>query len=317
MRIDRTHRPWLLISTIVFVVSTLWYVYYVTRGSGALNGPSGSSFPGLTFGIAGTLCMLFAGLLGMRKKVRTWRIGSAQFWMRGHLWLGALALPLIWYHAGFRHGGTMTSLLMWITYAIVASGIVGAVLQHVLPTRMTQALPNETVYEQIDRVSRELAIDAEHVAAVCGPTNGIETSTWRAQCEAAIGARYERSLLSEERKDRLLAGVRDAPLSGSAPLRTFYVEQIRPYVRGEASVATLDDPGRAESIFAQQRLAIPRTLHVPLDELHQICDQVRQLRQQKRLQHWLHGWLLIHVPLSMALLVLAVAHIIVALRYAL
>ena len=36
---------------------------------------------------------------------------------------------------------------------------------------------------------------------------------------------------------------------------------------------------------------------------------------QKRLQHWLHGWLLVHVPLSMALLLLALVHTVVSLRY--
>ena len=186
MRIDRTHRPWLLISIAILAMSSAWYVYYVTRGSGALNGPSGASVPGLTFGIVGTLFMLFAGLLGMRKKVRTWRIGSAQFWMRGHLWLGTLALPLIWFHAGFRHGGTLTSVLMWITYAIVLSGIVGAILQHVLPGRMMRELPNESVYEQIARVRQQLAIDADQVAAICGPSNGDELAPWRTRCTAAI-----------------------------------------------------------------------------------------------------------------------------------
>jgi len=41
----------------------------------------------------------------------------------------------------------------------------------------------------------------------------------------------------------------------------------------------------------------------------------RQLAVQVRLHHWLHGWLLVHVPLSMALLLLSVVHAIVTLRY--
>ena len=38
--------------------------------------------------------MIFAALLGARKKVPVWRVGRAQTWMRGHLWLGVLTLPL-------------------------------------------------------------------------------------------------------------------------------------------------------------------------------------------------------------------------------
>ena len=37
--------------------------------------------------------MIFAGLLAARKKVPVWRLGRAQDWMRGHLWLGLLSLP--------------------------------------------------------------------------------------------------------------------------------------------------------------------------------------------------------------------------------
>ena len=35
---------------------------------------------------------------------------------------------------------------------------------------------------------------------------------------------------------------------------------------------------------------------------------------QTRLQHWLHGWLLIHVPVSMLLIVVTLWHAIVAVR---
>src|SRR6185436_10925046 len=97
----------------VLSASTGWYAHYILH---SMNGPSGGSLPGLVFGSVGFAFILFAGLLGARKRVRTWRIGRAEFWMRGHLWLGGLALPMIWFHGGFRHGGTLTSILMWLTY---------------------------------------------------------------------------------------------------------------------------------------------------------------------------------------------------------
>jgi Fe-S-cluster-containing dehydrogenase component len=43
-------------------------------------------------------------LLSARKRVRTWRIGSAQAWMRVHIWLGLIAVPCIWFHSGFALG---------------------------------------------------------------------------------------------------------------------------------------------------------------------------------------------------------------------
>ncbi len=49
-------------------------------------------------------------------------------------------------------------------------------------------------------------------------------------------------------------------------------------------------------------------------QLAQIDLQCRRLRRQQSLQRWLSGWLLVHVPLSMVLLLLTAIHIIMALR---
>jgi hypothetical protein len=260
--------------------------------------------------------MLFAGLLGMRKRLRTWRIGRAEFWMRGHLWLGTLALPMIWFHGGFRHGGTVTTILMWLTYAIVVSGIVGALLQHFLPRVMMQAVQDETIYEQIPQVISHLRTEAEDVVAICGPDNGEELRDWRQRRKASLEQRAGTFLITRERCDQLVAALGAAPAEGSAPLKSFYHDQVKPYLEAPAMASTaLRDSVRASSIFAQQRFLLPPPLHESLADLGRICDEVRQLHSQQRMHRWLHGWLLIHVPLAMVLLVLAVVHVIVALRY--
>jgi hypothetical protein len=316
MKIDRSHRPWLIFSVVVLVISGAWYWYDVTRGRGALNGPSGGSFSGITFGIIGSLFMLFAGLFTLRKRLRTWRIGRAEFWMRGHLWLGTLALPMIWFHGGFRHGGTVTSVLMWITYAIVISGIVGALLQHFLPRAMMQSVQDETVYEQIPQVLKHLETEADDVVAICGPDNGEDLRDWRQRRKASLEQRAGTFLITRERCEQLVATLGAAPAEGSAPLRSFYQDQVKPYLEAPATKGTaLADQVRSNSTFAQQRFLLPPTLYESLADLQRICDEVRQLQAQQRMHRWLHGWLLIHVPLAMALLVLAVFHVIVALRY--
>ncbi|HEY7088474.1 MAG TPA: hypothetical protein VH518_10320 [Tepidisphaeraceae bacterium] len=314
MKIDRSHRPWLIFSVVLLVLSGAWYWYDVTRGPDSLNGPSGGSATGITFGIIGSAFMLFAGLFTMRKKIRTWRIGRAEFWMRGHLWLGTLALPMIWLHGGFRHGGTLTTALMWITYAIVLSGIFGAILQHFLPRVMTQQVKDESIYEQIPRVIGHLNTEAEDVVAVCGPENGEELEQWRQRRKAAIEERTDRFLLTSQRCSELVAILSAAPVEGSGPLREFYKSQVKPYLSG-TQAAVLEDAGRSGAVFSQQRYLLPPPLHEPLADLQRICDEVRELHTQQRMHRWLHGWLLIHIPLAMALLVLAVVHVIVALRY--
>jgi len=52
-----------------------------------------------------------------------------------------------------------------------------------------------------------------------------------------------------------------------------------------------------------------------LRDLEEICEERRQFLVQRRLHLWLHSWLLVHVPLSFALLVLAAVHAVLSLRY--
>ena len=43
-------------------------------------------------------------------------------------------------------------------------------------------------------------------------------------------------------------------------------------------------------------------------------DERRRPDLQTKLQHWLHGWLLIHVPISLLLTILTLWHAIIAVR---
>ncbi len=57
-------------------------------------------------------------------------------------------------------------------------------------------------------------------------------------------------------------------------------------------------------MFQQLRVLLPQNLHSSVDDLENICEEKRQLDQQSRLHKILHGWLLVHIPLSYALLLL-------------
>src|SRR6185503_1815483 len=81
MLIDAGHRRWIVASLLILAVATAFYVPYVRA---ALNGPSGGSLHGLVYGIVGFAFMIFAGLLGARRRVPTWRIGRGTLWLRGH-----------------------------------------------------------------------------------------------------------------------------------------------------------------------------------------------------------------------------------------
>src|ERR1700682_3626939 len=167
MRIDESHRSWIIATLIILGLSIALYVPYSLS---APNGPRGGSVPGLIFGIAGYAFMLFAGLLGARKKVPIWRIGRAQTWMRGHIWLGLLSLLLILFHGGFAFRGALTLVLMLLFFIVIGSGVLGAMVQHYVPSLMIARVPMETIYEEIPHVRAQLRDEADQLAAsICGP----------------------------------------------------------------------------------------------------------------------------------------------------
>jgi hypothetical protein len=294
LRIDRTHRTWLIASLIFLSLATAIYLAYATTSP---SGPSGGSGIGLMFGIVGSIFMIFAGLLAARKKVPVWRLGRAQAWMRGHLWLGTLSLPIIFFHAGFRFGGLLTTVLMVLLIIVVVSGIFGAALQHYMPPLMTTRIPMETIFEQIDRVRAQLIAEAdEMVETVCGP----------------LTPKRAESAASEQTRAATAITVATATI----PLCNFYSREMRPFLQnGRIQNPALASRAKAAGVFEGLRMLLPGDLHSMVKHLEEICEEERQFRRQIRYHHWLHGWLMLHVPLSLALLLLGCAHAIMALRY--
>jgi len=293
MRIDRTHRSWEIATAVLAAAATVIYILYAVESP---SGPRGGSALGLAFGITGYALMLYAGLLGARKKVPTWRIGRAQTWMRGHIWLGSLSLLLILFHGGFAFRGPLTAVLMILFFIVIASGWVGALIQHFVPSMMTERVPMETIYEEIPHVRAQLCQEADKLAAsVCGPIGAESVAE-----ESAGGVA---TLVEIEQEDR-------------ARFRDVYLRKVRPYLADpEGPHAELSDGNRTAEVFDSLRRLLASPVHGVLDDLENICEEEHQLSRQIRIYRWLHGWLLVHVPLSIALLVLGGVHAVMALRY--
>jgi hypothetical protein len=310
MRIDRTHRRWAVSTAAVLLLAVALYIPAAFRPTP----PAGGSFQGLAFGIAGFGLMLYAGLLGARRKVRVWRLGRAQTWMRGHLWLGLLSLPIVLLHSGLSFGAGLTSVLMWLLLVVVLSGLAGAWLQHTMPRRLLREVPMETIFEQIDRVRVQLLSEADTVVAeACGKLEIEAVPPSR-----VVTTRRDATAMLEQGRSAAAAALATTARNGaeeSSHLREFYTTEVRPFIERPAAGHPLAGAAFSGGRFAKVRALVPPELHPAIADLENICEEERQLIRQARLHRILHGWLLVHVPLSLALLALAVIHIVVALRY--
>ena len=280
--------------------------------------PTGSSPLGLTLGIAGGLIIVFEMLLWVRKKLRGWRgfppLGSAQWWMRWHIWLGILSLPLIVFHTGLVFwGGAFATALLYVFIAVIASGIFGLVLQNVIPRRMIQQVPEETIYSQIEVVAARFAKDAETlVAATCG-TSFTAPATAVDDELVVIGA--PRSMRSFRGK-ALPVDPPSRPVPNSELLQDAFNTQVKPFlIEGRKSKARLQDPHRSKVLFDELRDGLDPAAHETVKTLEKWVEARRQLDVQARLQFWLHSWLAVHAPLSLAMFVMMLVHAYFALKY--
>jgi len=163
--LDRNHSRWATLSGLTLALATAAWFFCA---AGTPNGNSGGSVSGLIFGLLGTLMMFFAGLLGARRPLRHRRIGSASFWLKGHLWLGTLCIPFILFHASFAWGGPLEQILWICLILVAASGFFGLAVQQFLPRLLWKNVPLESFEPQSPWLCDRMTLSSDiRIAAAC------------------------------------------------------------------------------------------------------------------------------------------------------
>ena len=304
MRIlNRAHIPWFLLVVIATIAACWIYAgnFCPARLPPGLHLPPalvqkasehrsiGGTPVGLIFGAVAFAIFIFGALLSLRKRVVLWPIGTVQSWMRAHIWLTLLTIPLVLLHSGFRLGAPMTILLMALYSVVMVSGIYGLFLQHQMPGIMKERLPTETIYEQIPHIRSRLALAAQ---------KDVQLLSLRPRPKRGCGS------------------VSAVDPESEAALVTFLQDQVMPYLNARRGGRfRLGDSRYSDDTFRFVKLKVAEAYCSRVEEIQAWCDQRRMLDLQIRLQHWLHGWLFVHVPFSFLLLLLTAWHAFVTLFY--
>src|SRR5262249_49497961 len=104
---------------------------------------------------------------------------------------------------------------------------------------------------------------------------------------------------------------------GKIQLRLFYERDIRPFLEPRPPRRSpLLNPIQTRTRFDKVRDLNGLEDHrEKIGDLAEMCDERRLLLDQERIHFWLHSWLLLHIPLSLAVLVLGAVHAVTALLY--
>jgi hypothetical protein len=177
-------------------------------------------------------------------------------------------------------------------------------------------VPQETVASQLDVVAKQLAIDADRILSVY--VEGAQPTTSMSEAVKAVNMRQ---VGAERRVGTVLPKQLHPEQSMTRPLPSPEItravrEDIEPYLMtGRDPRSLLGTKRKNASFFGELRRLAPPDLRDAVASLAELCERRRQLAIQERLHSWLHGWMLVHLPLSAALMVLLVGHVFMALCF--
>ncbi|MEE2934905.1 MAG: hypothetical protein VYA84_02800 [Planctomycetota bacterium] len=307
------------VSAALLTIVCIAYYAEECREAGRLVG--GGSASGLLCGIFAGLVIVFEMLLWPRKALRRLRLFPTKYWLTAHIWFGIAALPLAIVHSGFHLGGWLPMTFLVLFVLTIVSGLYGLAVQKILPRWMLRNLPAETIYSQIDYVSEQAVEDVRQLlVTACGrPASASnidlveepQVDLVKAQSVVVGAVRQAGKTRGRTLQTRRVA---DAEVDREALWSAF--EEIRPFLLvGAASQTPVTDPQYASRWFRRLRGVTGRESETIIDTLQELCDQRRQFDTQRTVHRWLHGWLPVHIGLSIAVTILLAAHIWTALKY--
>ena len=334
--------PMILAATLI-VAGTAWQIQDSLQSGRVV---SGSSLPGLVLGSVAAAIILFELLLWPRKRLRRYKLGRTKHWLAYHLWLGLATGPLAWVHAGYRFGGTFTTVLMSLLLFVLASGIYGWVMQIVIPRWMLGNLPLETIRSQIDDVSTQSALEARQMLTVALGTKPTQATTRLVNLDS-VAAEFSGASTQRDpsgRVEAIVVGSRqrrdpqrslfdkdvqgDFTPSDRIEIWKQYAAVIEPFLLRDIPSLPVPEskrlPARNSPIHTVQKSidwfgmlqdACSPNAKPILDKLQSLVDQRHQFDAQRRAHRWLHGWIAFHASVSVLLGVLLVTHIVLALKY--
>lgn len=238
----------------------------------------GGTWMGYTLGSLAALLILWLLWLGIRKRRYRASSSTLQGWVSAHVYLGLAAVVLATLHSGLELGLNLHTLTYALMLVVVFSGIYGVLVFLRVPSAMTAAMGDDDIPGLVLQI-QEVDQQARRVALL-------------------LPDEYNTLVLDAAEKTRMRGTVFDHILKSTS--------RGCPTARAVRRVQELnrslkDDQAR----LGRELIAL----------LLSRRSAVGRIRSQYRALARMRLWLLVHVPLSLALLVALVGHIVAVFIY--
>jgi hypothetical protein len=208
-----------------------------------------------------------------------WRFGNnLQAWLSSHVYLGMLLILLASLHAGFHFNWNLHTLTYFLLVVVVASGIYGLYAYLRYPRLITENLGEDTLEDLLLQI-----VELDEMARVraLDLPNDVNFLVTRSRKKTRLGHSWLQRLMISRSRCPTDHAVKEIERLGKV------------YVKGD-----------------QTRLM--RDLYTALLQKQRL---VKRARQDIRLNARMRFWLMLHGPLSIALLAALFAHVLSVLIY--
>jgi hypothetical protein len=222
--------------------------------------------------------ILFLAIYNGRKKLPFLPLGNSETWLQIHIYVGYLAVVIFLLHGNYRvPTGWFEISLATVFGVVMLSGIGGLILSRQIPKRLATR-GGEVFFERIPAYRRALLHRAEQLAL--DSTKQTEATT----------------------------------------LLEFYTRNLRDYFtgRGRYLAHWFEDQSGVQRVLAGVEDLKRFTNDNENKVLEQFAELVRErdrLDYHAALQGILKGWLFVHIPFTVSLLVFTLAHIVLVFAF--
>jgi len=228
------------------------------------------------WGLLGVI--LFLAIYNGRKKLPFLPLGSSEAWLQVHIYIGYLAVIIFLLHGNYRlPSGWFEISLAAVFTVVMLSGIGGLILSRRIPRRLATR-GGEVFFERIPAYRRAILQRAEQLAL--DSTKQTEATT----------------------------------------LLEFYTLNLREYFTARTRYLPhfLEDQSGLQRVLAQ----VEDLKRFTNDNENKVLEQFAELVREKdrldyhaALQGVLKGWLFVHIPFTVSLLVFTLAHIVLVFAF--
>jgi len=278
---------------IALTVSSL--LLYSTQGD--LQPQNGGTWQGYVLGTIGALLIVWLTFLGVRKRSYSSNLGTVQGWTSAHVYLGSVLLVVATLHSAGQLGWNVHSLAYVLMCLVIFSGFYGIYTYINFPQEITA---NRSGSTRAGLFAELFSLDNRGRQVGAKGPDDINVAVRSAIDRTAIGGSIYAQLLGKD-QSRFIRPSGSGDSSAGKPVSN----------RDQQPVIDLI----AERLPKTNKIAETESLQELLGIFCRRQAVLRRISRDIRLRGQIRVWLLIHIPISIALIFALAIHIVTTFIY--